>query len=101
MIETNTFCHRLIDEPSTLEHKGQKVMYFTVLPAGEGLEEPNAPCIMLDHDLSNEGQLRITKMMEPIDIHFDGKTYEYRTQVQTKDEDGNVEKMVVETEMGF
>lgn len=101
MIGTNTFCHRLVGEPSKLDHDGQQVMYFTVLPAGEGLDEPNAPCIMLDHDLSNEGQLRITKMMDHIDIHFDGKTYEYRNQIQSKDEDGKIIQMVVETEMGF
>lgn len=96
-----TYYHRITDGPTPLVHSGQHVEYFTILPAGEGIEEPNVPVLMTEHDLTNEQKLRITAMVNTIEIHFDGKTYDYRTQTQKKDEDGNLVSILVETEIGF
>lgn len=96
-----THYHRIIEGPSLVEHKGERVECFTILPVDDGIEERNAPVLMTEHDLTDEQKLRITMMMSPIDIHFDGKTYEYRTQIQTKDENGDLARIVVETEMGY
>ena len=102
--------YRVIEGPTTLEQwtragmvsasEGQKVEYFTLLPEGEGLDGDN-PVIGCESDLADKQHLALVKMMSVIDVQFGDKNYEYRTQLQTHDEEGNLQKIVLEVENGY
>lgn len=93
--------YRVIEGPAPLTHKGQTVEYITILPESVGIEERNAPVVGCEDDLTNQQKLDLKKMMSGIYVHFDDKTYEYRTQLQKKDEEGNLVHIVLEVGNGF
>ena len=92
--------YRVIDGPTPLTtYNGQTVEYFTILPEGEGLEG-DVPVIGCEKDLSDHQGLTFIKMISVIDIKFGDKNYEYRSQIQGKDEEGNLQQIVLEVENG-
>ena len=94
------YYHKIVEGPALLESDGQQVEYFTILPANGGIEEPNTPVLAIEHDFTDK-KLAIIKMLQSIDIHFDGKTYAYRAHIEVRDVHSVLQKIVVETDVGF
>jgi len=92
--------YRVIKGPIPFTYTTRQVEYFTVLPEGDGIEEPNAPVIGCELDLSDHKRIAFLTLMQGIYIHFDDKIYDYRTQYQHKDDEGNLQRMIVEVENG-
>jgi hypothetical protein len=82
-----------MEGPTPVEHKGVKVVMFTLLPAGQGIEEKDAPILATEEDL--ESDLKVKRLMGVIDLHFENKVYEYRTHILRKG------FILVETDLGW
>lgn len=89
----------IIDGPHNLEHEGQSVLYFTLGPESENIEDPETEVVACEFDLDKDQQkMTITKMMNIIDIYYKDMAYEYRAMQVYRNDDGTLRNAVVEVE---
>ena len=93
--------YRVLSGPIRVgEENGQRISYFNVLPADEDLDG-DVPIIACELNLIYQQQLVISKMTQKINIYYDDFIYEYRAQHQQRDENGNLQRILLEVKNGI